>query len=236
MKTPLSSLVSALLFTALLTACAPDEKKNSTVLGEPALDTVTGEIGDVTDESFRQYKYVDALSLNWEFSSGESLLQYLSVKKRHVIEHNHFSQFHVRLHDDNTATMKIDLFSVSSGISVRDERIRNYLFDTDTFAMAEAEVAFDKTCINLLKPGRTVLCPLTTTLKLHGVERAFESSARIAWVGINTLQVKSQQPVLIKASDYAMLEGIQALKKLAGVDDITETVMVEYLLTFNLKS
>lgn len=72
--------------------------------------------------------------------SQSPLLNFVSIKKVHVVETHRFESLSGAITDTGVATLVIDLNSVNTGIDIRNERMRNLLFETATFPQATASV------------------------------------------------------------------------------------------------
>ena len=84
--------------------------------------------GDVCDGSAPAH-------LTWLLNTADSNLSYVSIKKDHVAELNHFSRnednvipLSGSIKSDGTALLKIDLNSVESAIDIRNSRLLSFLF------------------------------------------------------------------------------------------------------------
>ena len=67
---------------------------------------------------------------------------------------------------------------------------------------------------------------------MHGVSKDIKLVARISKLSKTRLLVSSSQPVLIRAKDYNMLEGVVKLSSLVNNLAIAETVPVSFSLAF----
>ncbi len=163
-------------------------------------------------------------SASWTLNPKESALFFASVKKGTVTEIHHFGRMAGTVGDTGRARLDIDLASVDSHIAIRDERMREQLFQVKEFPLATVDID-----LNSIKSG---IQTVYARLDLHGVKTEITTQLNVSIDG-NKLRVTSSSPLLIDASDYGLETGIETLRELAGLDSIKMTVPVTFSLTFD---
>jgi polyisoprenoid-binding protein YceI len=136
---------------------------------------------------------------------------------------------------DGQANVTIDLTSVNTGIELRDERMREMLFDTANFATAQVSVKVDPEAIAVMSPGDASEMAVTANLNLHGETREVPATVIVARSGEARLLVVSKEPVIVNASQFRLVEGVQALQEIAGLPSISLAVPVTFVLTFDMQ-
>lgn len=129
--------------------------------------------------------------------------------------------------ENGMATITIDLGSVETGIEIRNERMGELLFETDTYPEATVTAQLDDAGFN----AGSCMLELDLTLDLHGEQSTYTVPALVS-ADEQSVMVVSQQPVLLDASDYELQGGIGKLAELAGLLHIPTTVPVSFSLTF----
>lgn len=178
------------------------------------------------------YFYSQSLPAFWTLNAGASTVTFSSVKNGDIGE-THFIR-HLEGEADFNGTFKVmlDLKSVDTGIETRDERMREFLFETDSYPVATVAGSFSITDFEGLTDGAAAHAVIPATLKLHGVERPLEIPVVVTRMGWDRVSVASEQPVLVVAADYGLEGGIEKLRELAGLDSISEVVPVTFFLVF----
>lgn len=176
-----------------------------------------------------------SVSADWILDSAASEISFLTVKKRTVPELNSFGGLQGVVNTKGNASISIPLDKVDTRIPVRDERMRNLLFETGKFSEAtiHAQVNADK--LQALEPGETALFETRITLTLRDVKH--EENARLQVTALNggRILVSTMEPVVINASNYQLLDGIERLREVAGLDAISPVVPVTVKLVFEEK-
>ncbi len=167
---------------------------------------------------------------SWQLDPSNSNLSFISIKKSNIAETHTFSEFDGNI-DGGNATVTIKTQSIESNVDIRNQRMREFLFETGVFPeitiKADVEAALAK-----LEVGQSQLITLPANLSMHGVSKEINLAARISKLSKTRLLVSSSQPVLIRAKDYNMLEGVVKLSSLVNNLAIAETVPVSFSLVF----
>lgn len=172
---------------------------------------------------------VDSYVLDADASS----LNFVSIKQGSVAEIHQFTRLSGLIENESVARLRIDLSSVDSGISLRDHRMKEHLFDVSRFAQATVFVSFDKPAVRGLDLGQSVELDVEATLGLHGIEAVVPAKVLIVRQKTNALIVSTIEPVLISAEQFSLQTGIAQLQELAGLESIATAVPVSFALQFN---
>jgi polyisoprenoid-binding protein YceI len=172
-------------------------------------------------------------SADWSLNSSESDFSFSSIKKGTVLESHSFTNFDSQIDSTGLATLSIDLTSVSTGIEIRDERMKSMLFDTPTFGQATFKTQLDPAKIDMQKAGDIVSTKITGTLSLHGIEKELSADVNIIKLTDNKIMVSTAKPIAIKAADFGLDAGVTALKEVAKLPSISFAVPVNFNLTYN---
>jgi polyisoprenoid-binding protein YceI len=130
------------------------------------------------------------------------------------------------------AELTISLDSVETLIEIRNERMREMLFETVTFPTATAGATVAPELIATLADGGTVVTDVTFTLALHGVEKPFTVPVVITGEKGGAIQLFTPAPVIVNAADFGLEAGVAALQKVAGLQAISTAVPVTVHLVF----
>jgi len=168
----------------------------------------------------------------WQLNTDESALYFVSIKKGSVAETHHFKALEATVDKAGKLELVIDLASVDTDIDIRDERMREHLFDTGQFARASLTAKLDPSEYKGLEPGEAVRIEPTLTLDLHGQTQQLPASLTLTKRADGSLAATTRKPVIVNAGDFALTEGVEKLRELAGLPSIAQAVPVTVELVF----
>ncbi|HKI61344.1 MAG TPA: YceI family protein [Mariprofundaceae bacterium] len=163
--------------------------------------------------------------------NGSSAVSFVSVKKGSVGEVHHFTRLSGEA-GAHEASVMIDLASVESGIDIRNERMRSLLFNVAKFASATIRADISSMDVQNLKAGEQKSGSLMVEVALHGVVKQLPASVSVVRLKDGGLLVNSRAPVIVKAADFGLDSGIEALRHVAKLPSIATAVPVTFELHF----
>jgi len=172
-------------------------------------------------------KNVDA----WTLNNHKSVLNFVTTKNSSKTEVQNFKKLTGSI-KNNIATLNVDLNSVSTGIEIRDERLRDLFFNVTKFATADVSINLANNKINKMKAGDVKSVELEATFNIHGVEQKEDVLVQVVALGKNKLLVTSKKPVVVKLQNFKLLEGVNALREIAKLKSINSAVPVTFSLIF----
>ena len=128
--------------------------------------------------------------------------------------------------------IQLPLESVETGIDIRNERMREFLFETVNFPAAIITAKINPADYKNISIGNRSLVTLTALLDLHSITSELEFEAFVTRVANNKMAVDTVSPILIDADEFELGTGIDALKELAGLDMISPIIPVTFSLMF----
>lgn len=164
--------------------------------------------------------------------SPDSSVKFLSTKNTNITEVHEFTQLSGSVSDKGNAEISIDLTSVETGISIRNERMQSMLFNVSDYTSATVSADLPDTMMLALKNGETATSVLPLTLELHGEKKEIEADVLVTAAADGHVIVTTQSPVLVNAGDFKLAKGVEALREVAGLDRISTTVPVTFTLLF----
>jgi len=169
----------------------------------------------------------------WTLDNDSSQVSFVSVKAGDAGEVHRFTEISGELSADGNALVTIQLASVDTLIPLRDERMRELLFQTGLFPIASLSANIDMDAINALAPGDNMDMAANLALDLHGHQIALAADMIVARLGDHRLMVSSRKPIIVNAASVDLVNGIEALRKIAGLPSISKAVPVSFVLTFD---
>ena len=169
---------------------------------------------------------------DWELDSTQSAINFVSVKNNSVGETHSFASLSGAIADDGEVEVTIDLNSVDTLIEIRDERMREVLFETVKFPSAQVAAQIDPALLAEATRGETVVTDLPVILSLHGHKKALTISVVALSENGGRLLVLTTRPALINVADFGLEAGVAALQEIAGLQSISSAVPVSLKLSF----
>jgi hypothetical protein len=172
---------------------------------------------------------------NWYLDGESSRLSFVSTKNANVSEVQRFLVLHGKVDPKGLAQVEVELDSINSGIPLRDERMRNNLFEIDKFPEALISTQIDLRPINDLAPGAQLELRLPLTVDLHGKQHTYNAELLATRLDDRRFQVVTLEPLVINAEDFDLAPGLEALRKVAGLSAISLSVPVGAVLIFTAR-
>ncbi|MBO0905461.1 YceI family protein [Jiella sonneratiae] len=168
----------------------------------------------------------------WTLDNARSRLNFVTIKKGTVVETQKFGDLSGSVAPGGEAEVKIKLESVSTGIDIRDVRMRFLLFDIDQFPEATITAKIDPQAIGQVFDEARMTYDLPLTLTVRGISKDFTVPVVISKLGDNLVSVASASPVTVSTADFGMEDGLKKLSEAAGDIPITPSSPVTFELAF----
>ena len=167
----------------------------------------------------------------WVVDTKNSHVGFASVKNKTIAENHRLSGLSGSVGSDGEALVSIDLATVETLVPIRNERIREILFDVANFPSATIKTKLDMDQINSISSGETEGLRIPLSIGLKSIKISKSVMVNVVRSGENIYDVASADPIMIRASDFSLLDGVKTLKEMAGLQSIEPVVPV----TFNLR-
>jgi len=166
----------------------------------------------------------------WQLDTANSSISFISIKKGNIAESHTFNEFKGKI-DKGVASIVIQTSSVDTKVDIRNQRMREFLFETGVFPEISVNAEIES-ALAIMTAGQTKLISLAANLNMHGVSKEISLITRVNKLSDTRIAVSSAQPVLVRAKDYGMLDGVIKLSSLVNNLAIAETVPVSFSLVF----
>ena len=179
----------------------------------------------------------DATGAKWQIDNANSTLNFVTVKAADVAETHRFGQLSGGVTPGSTpeasaeVNITVHLASVDTNIPIRDERMREHLFETGKFPLAKVHGHVQFAKYLALPTGDSVQDSLKLMLDLHGERIPITAEVLVSRLGSDRVMVMSNRPVIVNASQVGLVAGIEKLRELAGLPSISKAVPVSFVLT-----
>jgi len=176
------------------------------------------------------YFYSEAIPGFWAVNAEQSRVTFTSVKNGNIEEVHSVGGLAGGADFTGEFSVTIDLRTVETNIEIRNQRMAEFLFETDGFAEARISGQFEVGDFDGLPVGGTLVTRVNGTLALHGVERPVALDIEVVRTDWDRVIVSSFLPVTINAADFNLEDGLATLQDLAGLDDISPVSEVSFRL------
>ena len=176
--------------------------------------------------------FAESSQANWTLQPSSSHIHFLSVKATHIGEVHSFTKFSGSVKDDGQATLNIDLASVDTQIPIRDQRMRDLLFVVNDHPMAVIKTKIGLKTYQDMIVGSEVAVQIEASLDFKGISNQVTAEAIVSRQSNSTFTIQSKSPLLLSATNLGITEGIEKLREIAGLTNISFTIPTSFRLTF----
>ena len=169
----------------------------------------------------------------WLLNTDESNLHFVTVKREHAGEVSTFTDLSGSIAVDGQATFAIDLNSIESNIATRNERMRNFLFETNILRNMYFDVDIDPAALETMAVGSVLEQNVAGRLSLHGINQTIEADVLLVKHSDNRISVSNTKPILVDSKQFDMNGGIEILRTVANLSSIGEVVPVYFRLVLD---
>lgn len=167
----------------------------------------------------------------WEVDPTGSHIGFASVKNDLIAENHTFTEVTGRVSVAGEANIKVTLASVETLIPLRNERMQTILFNIAKFPQATITSEVPVNELSLMATGESSVLDIELLIGLHGKELKKSVPVKVTSIGDNGFDVSSLGPIIVHASQFALSDSVDALRKIAGLQSIDLMVPV----TFDLR-
>ena len=169
----------------------------------------------------------------WTLNDSNSSLYYVTSKASAVSELNSFAELSGNISDNGQANIAISLGSVDTAIDIRNERMREIVFQVSSYPLASVSLTADTRLIESLVPGENILRSYDITVELHGSEQTMNIDVSMTRLTGGGLQVVLAKPLIVNAASFGLGAAVEELREIAGLPSINNNVVVDFTLQFD---
>jgi len=176
-----------------------------------------------------------AYAIDWVIDGSNSQLDFVSIKNNKIAEVHSFTQLQGSYDAQGEFILDIALASVDTNNPIRDDRMKNYLFEVSQFSSAKITSNINTASIEAIAEGASELLTVDASLDLHGVVSPLKLDVIVTRLVGAKLSIVSAHPVIINASEFGLTDGITKLMELAKLPSISQAVPISFYITLKLK-
>ncbi|MBJ9976836.1 YceI family protein [Pseudomonas sp. S75] len=172
---------------------------------------------------------------NWHLDGESSRLSFITGNNGDSADVHRFLVMHGTIDRKGAAQLSIEMDSVSSGIPLRDERMRDALFEVAQFPEATVGAQLDLGPVSDLANGAQLELRLPVSVTLRGQSHTYDALLLVTRLDERRFQVVTLEPLLLRAEDFSLLPGLEKLRSFAGLKSINPSVPVNAVLIFTAR-
>lgn len=169
----------------------------------------------------------------WELDGAASSFYYVTSKASAVSEANSFTGLSGAISDAGAASLAINLASVDTGIDIRNERMRDIVFQVAQFMEATVSVPVDAAALTALAVGDSMTGTYTATVSLHGINQEMAADLKVVKLADDSIQVSTVRPLIVGAAAFGLAEEVEQLRVIANLASINPNIVVNFTLVYN---
>ena len=168
----------------------------------------------------------------WSLDNSASTLSFVTVKADHVGEVHTFDQLSGSIDDRGNVEIMVELASVNTLIDIRNERMQNMLFETNLFPRAMITGDVDLASFVEMSPGASITAQVEFELDIHGVSNSYNTELIVTRL-VNGVVASTSKPIIVTAASHGLVDGVEALREIAGLPSISRSVPVTFNVVFD---
>lgn len=169
----------------------------------------------------------------WYLDNESSRLSFISTKADNISEVHRFLTLHGSIDEQGAARLRIEMESLSTGIPVRDERMRSLLFATEQFPDARVMAQLNLAPITGLAPGAQLEITLPIQVQIRERKHGYMAELLVTRLDMHRFQVVTLAPLVLHAEHFGLQPGIEALREVARLSSISLSVPVGAVMIFS---
>jgi hypothetical protein len=168
----------------------------------------------------------------WQLLPDYSRVSFVSFKRGEMAELQRFKELSGHIDDQGLVRVVLPFAGLDTGLALRDMRTREELFESERFPQAEVIGEVDVATWEQLAVGAAQVETLEIQLDLHGRQQRLKAEILVSRLGEESVQVTTLEPLLLKAADFDLLDGLERLRTYIGGAPIGPEVPVFAVLSF----
>ncbi|MGD8207260.1 MAG: YceI family protein [Thiohalocapsa sp.] len=173
-----------------------------------------------------------SVDAGWSLDPERSHLAFVSIKAKDVGEVHSFREMTGTIDDAGQVAVSMMLDSVETLVPIRNERMRELLFQTTDYEEATLTAKIDPETILGMKTGDVAALTAEGVLSLHGATQPTTIDVLAAKLADDTVMVAATKPLIIDAEKFGLSDGVEKLREIAGLESISHAVPVSFVMTF----
>lgn len=176
--------------------------------------------------------FAGSVQADWMLNNEASSLSFVTVKAEHKAEVHSFEELSGEIDDNGDVGVTIELISVNTMIPIRNERMREMLFEIDVFPEANIDAKIDLDELSTMAAGATSVRQIDLELSLHGEKAVLPADVQVTRTASGVV-VSCLKPIIVMSDMFSLTEGVEKLREVAGLPSISRAVPVSFTIVFD---
>ncbi len=173
-----------------------------------------------------------AAQADWTLDPSGSQLSFVTIKAQDVGEVHTFRELSGAVGADGNARVLIQLGSVDTMIPIRDERMRDILFQVSLFPTADVTAKLDMAKLTAMAPSTSMVLTTELVLTLGESTLPITTDLLVSRLAPDRMLVATLKPIIVNAGSVGLDDGVEQLREIAGLPSISKAVPVSFVLQF----
>lgn len=153
-----------------------------------------------------------------------------------ITETMRFKSFKGGLSSQGKIELTIDLSSVDTGISIRDERLQTMFWNVATHPTVNFSGQLSSEEMKKISAGKeSIVVMVEGQLTMAGQTKPIKTQLQVTPTN-HKLYVSTRQPIVINANDFGLNAGVEALRAIMGLNYLSTSAPVTLSLELNMAS
>lgn len=176
--------------------------------------------------------FVSQAFAEWTLDAANSNISYGTIKNSMIGESNTFKTISGTIDDNGHINIEIALASVDTQLELRDQRMRDIVFKVAENVSAKLTGDMNLQAHQDQEIGTSRVIEATIGLELVGEKLEHDVMLVVTRLAENKVMVTPHGVMFIDADEYELLDAIEELRNLAGLESIASVVPMSFYLTF----
>lgn len=169
----------------------------------------------------------------WQVDNAQSSFHFVTTKAGKpgtaaIEEVQSFKRIAGRVADDGSLQFDVDLASVATNIDLRDQRIKDLLFNVAQHPKASFAATVDAHRLAALPAGGSADLELSGRLTIAGQTAPVQASLRVVKLADRSLLATTRAPIVVNLKDYGLQDGVEALRTVMQLDVLSASAPVSF--------
>ena len=169
---------------------------------------------------------------DWILINEKSKLNFISTKASDTKEVHTFKILSGEMSKSGEGIVEVNLGSVETLIPIRNERMKNLLFQTEIYPTAVFRLNVNLDKILLIEKGNFLINRYKGELELKNKQFPLEINIKTTKLDHLSFSVTTYEPLILNAENLGLSTGIESLRVVAGLPSISKSVPVTFSLIF----
>ena len=171
-------------------------------------------------------------SAQWSLAPSSAELNFLSTKvlsnMNSITEQSRFQTLSGAVSDDGELTLKVKLASVDTQVPIRDQRLRDWVFEVSKYQEAVISAKITKANLNALAVGKPLRIKQGLILKAHGKAIPLEAELQLVKSQDGSIYVSTTSPILLDVKQLELNKGVEKLIDVMGLASINQQIPITF--------